>query len=322
MDKLISVIVPVYKAEKYLDRCIKSLVNQTYKNIEILLIDDGSPDASPVICDNWAKKDSRVKAFHKSNSGVAAARRSGVAAASGEYIMFLDSDDWVRADTCEYLLSLINRGNYQAACCSYCLTEDDTEPAETADEELTVLDNKGIIKGLYDYSLWSMCFKLFKKELFDKAEIPEINLTVSEDLLTNFYLFRQCRSIIVSNKEKYLYFRHADSVMTKMTAKRISDQLTAYKTICDNLEQGTLSHTYSMANRLLNDFQLVNSSIFNNESRELYAPVIKDIKECREYIFKKENDYCMGNKYKIASVLLMISPWLYKLMIKLSGKKY
>ena len=322
MNKLISVIVPVYKAEKYIDRCVGSLVNQTYKNIEILLIDDGSSDNCPALCDKWAKKDSRIKVIHKVNGGTAAARQSGVVAAEGEFIMFVDGDDWVRKDMCEYLLNLIDSGDYQAACCSYCLTTDDTEPPEANDETLTVLDFNGIIKGLYDYSLWSVCLKLFRRELFEKAEIPEINLTVSEDLLTNFYLFRQCSNIIVSNKEKYFYFRHEGSVMTTLTERRIADQLTAYKEISDNLSEGTLPHTYSMANRLLNDFVLLNSMIYHNKDRELSAPVLRDIKQCRKYIFSKENAYCMGMKYKIAFLMLMISPKLYSIMIKLSGKKY
>ena len=320
MNKLISVIVPVYKTEKYIGRCVESLVNQTYKNIEILLVDDGSPDNSPALCDEWAKKDRRIKTFHKKNNGVAAARQFGVAEATGEYIMFVDSDDWVREDTCEYLISLIKRGDYQVACCSYCLTKDNAEPSETDNEIITELDFNGIMKGLYDYYLWSMCFKLFKKELFEKAEIPEITLTVSEDLLTNFYVFRQCDSIIVSNKEKYLYFRHSGSVMTKMTMKRITDQLSAYKAICDMLDDGTPAHCYSMANRLINDFQLVNSVINKCESAELSAPLISDIKECKKYIFKKENNYCMGTKYQIAYLLLMNFPKLYGLLIKIIGK--
>lgn len=322
MNKLISVIVPVYKTEKYIDRCVNSLVNQTYKDIEILLIDDGSPDNSPAICDEWAKKDSRIKVFHIKNSGVAVARRIGVDEAAGDYIMFVDSDDWVREDMCRYLISLIDSGDYKAAGCSYCLTSDDTEPPETDEEVITVLDYNGIIKGLYDYSLWSVWGKLFKKELFEKAEIPEIKLTVSEDLLTNFYIFKQCESIIVSNKEKYFYFRHSGSVMTKLTMNRITDQLSAYKAICNMLDVGTLPHTYSMANRILNDFQLLHSAIHNGEGSEFSNPVIRDIKECRKYIFKKENAYCMRKKYKIASLILMISPKIYSLLIKLSGKKY
>ena len=94
-EELISVIVPVYKVEKYLDKCVKSIVNQTYKNLEIILIDDGSPDMCPIICDRWAASDSRIKVIHKVNSGIADVRNVGIQEASGQYIGFVDSDDYI-----------------------------------------------------------------------------------------------------------------------------------------------------------------------------------------------------------------------------------
>ena len=98
MDDLISVIVPVYNVEEYLDRCIESIVNQTYKNLEILLIDDGSTDNSYNICDKWAKKDNRIKVVHKENGGVSSARNVGLDVATGDYIGFVDSDDYISID--------------------------------------------------------------------------------------------------------------------------------------------------------------------------------------------------------------------------------
>lgn len=102
-EPLISVIVPVYKVEQYLDRCVQSIVDQTYKNLEIILVDDGSPDACPAICDAWAKKDERVRVIHKENGGVASARNLGLDDQTGEYVCFVDSDDWIEADMIEAL---------------------------------------------------------------------------------------------------------------------------------------------------------------------------------------------------------------------------
>ena len=98
MDKKVSIIVPVYNAEKFLDRCVSSLANQTYKNLEIILVDDGSPDNSPKMCDEWAEKDSRIKVIHKSNGGVSSARNAGLELSSGEYLQFVDSDDYIELD--------------------------------------------------------------------------------------------------------------------------------------------------------------------------------------------------------------------------------
>ena len=112
---LISVIVPVYKVEKYLDRCVESIVNQTYKNLEIILVDDGSPDNCPAMCDAWAKKDSRIKVIHKENGGLSDARNAGMRLASGEYICFVDSDDWMDRNTEMTIDKIISRiGNRQS----------------------------------------------------------------------------------------------------------------------------------------------------------------------------------------------------------------
>ena len=104
-EELLSIIVPVYNVEKYLNRCIESIVNQTYKTIEIILIDDGSSDNSSYLCDEWAKKDSRIKVVHKQNGGVSSARNQGIKVATGEYVQFVDSDDYLDVDFCKNIMS-------------------------------------------------------------------------------------------------------------------------------------------------------------------------------------------------------------------------
>ena len=106
---LISIIVPVYNVEKYLDKCVQSLLNQTYKNIEIILVDDGSPDNSGIMCDEYAAKDSRVKVVHKQNGGLVSARNAGFDVMTGDWHMYVDSDDWIELNTCEKLIAAINR---------------------------------------------------------------------------------------------------------------------------------------------------------------------------------------------------------------------
>ena len=118
MDSLVSVIVPVYKVEKYLSKCLDSIVNQTYKNLEIILVDDGSPDNSGKICDEYAQKDSRIKVIHKENGGLSSARNAGLDIATGEYIAFADSDDSVHLDFVEKLYRAIKEENADIACCS------------------------------------------------------------------------------------------------------------------------------------------------------------------------------------------------------------
>lgn len=118
MNKTISVIVPVYKTEKYLGRCVASLVNQEDRELEIILVDDGSPDRCPEMCDERARKDSRIKVIHKENGGAFSARFEGIKIASGYYVAFVDSDDWLDKDMYSYLYGLINKYSADAAGCN------------------------------------------------------------------------------------------------------------------------------------------------------------------------------------------------------------
>ena len=175
---LISIIVPVYKVEKYLEKCVKSILSQTYKNLEVILIDDGSPDSCPDICDNYANQDIRVKVIHKNNSGVSDARNDGLNVANGEYIGFVDSDDWIDPKMYEILLREILHTNADIAICDYALCKDDgliygkAMPQELKNrclckEELIheVLQPYG---GFFAV-IWN---KLYRKSIFDKIRFP------------------------------------------------------------------------------------------------------------------------------------------------------
>ena len=118
-QSLISVIVPVYKVEQYLDKCVESIVNQTYRNLEIILVDDGSPDNCPAMCDGWAKRDYRIKVIHKANGGLSDARNAGIAVASGEFIGFVDSDDWVAPFFYERLISILIDNDCDISACVF-----------------------------------------------------------------------------------------------------------------------------------------------------------------------------------------------------------
>ena len=118
-EPLVSVIVPVYKVEKYLDKCVESIVGQTYKNLEIILVDDGSPDNCPAMCDKWADRDSRIKVIHKQNGGVSSARNAGIDAVQGEFIGFVDSDDWLEPDMYDCLVKNALEYNADISRCGY-----------------------------------------------------------------------------------------------------------------------------------------------------------------------------------------------------------
>ena len=136
INDLISVIVPVYNVEKYLVQCINSILNQTIKNLEIILVDDGSLDNSGKICDEFSKKDDRIVAIHKENNGLSSARNAGLEIANGNYIGFVDSDDWLDEHMYEILLKLIKENNSDISCCDFFKTADSNDTMPSCDDEV------------------------------------------------------------------------------------------------------------------------------------------------------------------------------------------
>ena len=155
---LVSVVVPVYNVEKYLDRCVQSVVGQTYDNLEIILVDDGSTDGSAVICDNWASSDGRIKVIHKKNAGLGMARNSGMDSAGGKYIFFFDSDDYVDTKTVEKCVSTAEKNDSDAVIYALCDVYDDGRTSEkeiVTDKTFFVGDEvqNEVLPGMFTYSM-------------------------------------------------------------------------------------------------------------------------------------------------------------------------
>lgn len=166
MKDLISIIVPVYRVEDYLDACVESIVGQTHREMEIILVDDGSPDRCPEMCDAWAERDSRIRVIHKQNGGAAAARNSGMDIARGEYIGFVDSDDRIRPDMYEVLLNALRNSDKKIACCHsgwepgepYEKKTPDTREMDTEETVMAILTRRvgtALWRRLYHRSVWN-----------------------------------------------------------------------------------------------------------------------------------------------------------------------
>ena len=167
----ISVIIPIYKAEKFLDKCIGSVVGQTYENLEIILVDDGSPDNCPAICDSWAEKDRRIKVVHKENGGLSSARNAGLDVVTGEYFGFIDSDDWIEKDFFEFLITNALKENADISRCGLYLDYEDDDSChdqEVQYETPVVVDNKGYICFTRIAIYFDILEKTLKKIDFDK----------------------------------------------------------------------------------------------------------------------------------------------------------
>lgn len=180
-EPLISVIVPVYKVEKYLDECVESIVNQTYRNLEIILVDDGSPDNCPQMCDDWAKRDARIRVMHKENGGVSSARNAGLDVCKGDYVTFVDSDDWVESD---WLINSIRYLNEDAVVVTgfiiHDICEDKGENFLFSKEVQRI--NLDDILSYWNYDVLNfMCSKIYSNKLIQKNHIRFSEMTIGED---------------------------------------------------------------------------------------------------------------------------------------------
>ena len=242
MDKLISVIVPIYNVEKYLTKCIESIINQTYKNLEIILVDDGSPDKSPIICDEYAKKDNRIKVIHKKNGGLSDARNYGMSLATGEYISFIDSDDYIDEEMYEKMIfELINNDSDIVSCAINNVYSDRIESSYIEERVYdTELALKNLILGRnLNQTVWN---KLYKKDvingiLFEKGKI-------NEDDFWTYQVFANSKKIITLNKPLYNYIHRESSIMGQGYSEKNLNGLEArynqYKFIEKNYPQLSL----------------------------------------------------------------------------------
>lgn len=214
VDERISVIIPVYNVEQYLNRCIESVVGQTYKNLEIILVDDGSPDRCPQICDEWAEKDQRIKVYHISNGGASKARNFGIQKSTGKYIAFVDSDDYIVEQMYAVMISAISENHCDLACCGRYYAGDDYKVASKCLNQPRILTPEQAIhellnNGCVEEAPWD---KLYKRELFDGIEFPvgEIN----EDLVIAPHIIKRCKRI-VHVAEPFYYYCYNGSSVTK-----------------------------------------------------------------------------------------------------------
>lgn len=225
MESKISIIVPVYNCELYINKCIDSLISQTYKNIEIILIDDGSTDSGGNICDNIAKLDNRIKVIHKQNGGLSSARNVGMQIATGNYLMFVDSDDWVEKVFCERALYEIKKNNVSLVSfglryvykdhCQECFINKPRLMNSSEAIFFTINDKEPV----YNY----VCNKIFSKSLFDDIKFPESYRF--EDIAVMYRLFDKAKTIFVSDDILYNYLQRDNNITsTYNEVKSVGDR--------------------------------------------------------------------------------------------------
>ena len=225
---MISVIVPIYQVEAYLDQCIKSIINQSFKELEIILVDDGSPDNCPAICDSWAEKDKRIKVIHKPNGGLSDARNAGLEIATGEYISFIHSDDWILPEMYERMLSLMLKENADICACNIRSCYPEHEEVWGCKEYFTG-ESEQILDMLYSDTKYpvSALNKLYKSECWKELRFPVGK--ICEDAFTTYQLVHNAERIVQVPEAYYCYRIRPQSIMTSAFSIKRMDEEEAWR---------------------------------------------------------------------------------------------
>lgn len=320
MSGLISVIIPAYNVAPWLPRCLDSIICQTYKNLEIIVIDDGSTDATPQIVDDYASQDSRVVAVHQQNSGLVSVRNKGITIAQGEFITFVDGDDAVESDIYERLLNNARKYNADISHCgmAFCYPDGRTEE-HYGSGKIIIQDNFTGQKDLLEGTLIepSLCNKLYKAELLVNSCLDETVLN-NEDILRNFVLFKRANISIFEDFCGYKYYQRSGS-MSKDRSKRIriaQHIQKARKIIVDNASQEI--YPYAIRSWLSAYVNAVNELVFytDGKSQSFCA-------ECRRILKKEKNKFhYLIPRQQLAARLILMSLWMYKMIYGVYRKRY
>lgn len=314
--KLISIIIPIYNASMHINKCLNSLINQTYKNIEIILIDDGSTDDSYILCKEFEKVDKRIKVFHQENSGVSSARNFGLQVAKGDYITFVDSDDYVEKDIYELLINCINKDKAQIAICNIYY--------ETINkEQVYSYFYKDFVFSRHDFPLimnnilsingyvWN---KLYDRKLIYKNDefikFSE-NICISEDSLFNYEIYNQNENFVCSyiNKKMYHYIQVENSACNqKFTLKKLQHFMAREKEI-DILEKNSVNADFLKIDYVISFCKTkILIELLNIEKTNLY----KEVEEKNKLYLETIHLTKISNKLKLKFLIVKYFPFIYK----------
>ena len=320
---LLSVIVPCYNVEKYIDKCIASIVSQTYSNLEILLINDGSSDETGIICSSWQEKDHRIKVIHKQNEGSSYARKTGVEKATAEYVTFVDSDDWIDINMYADMMEALLTTNSDIADCDLCMVYDDGRLKHRVHERRATVKIMGRIESMIMYledHEWrtSLGTKIFKKKLFDHVEFPKGRVMGEDMIIQNLY--HQVSQTVFVNKAYYFYLQRSDSISRlqgdiRKDLKNLSDfsnayyecyafvkQYPEYHKVLPIIQRKTIIQNIRFLEKMMKHPQY-----FSNEDFTVITERFRFI-----HLPKGEK---LRHKVKIQFLLLKISPKVYKFLI-------
>lgn len=301
MSEKISIIIPVYNVEKYLRRCLNSIINQTYKDIEIILVDDGSTDNSGKICDEYKEKDNRIVVIHKENGGLSDARNAGIDIAKGKYIGFIDSDDFADIRMYEILYNNLKNTDSDLSICNLYQFSDEKEVYGTEDnEKITIYNKKEFFENMYNDPLnfvvaWN---KLYKKEIFDNIRYPKGR--VVEDSAVLHYIIDKCEKIVITNLELIYYFYRNDSILHNPKYNLIDELDFVYDRACYLKKNGYIEAYNKTIENYIDRFIFIHENFYDNNLKDniykKYKKIMKEfLKDYKYSSFKKKIKYKIFN---------------------------
>lgn len=322
MDPLVSVVIPVYNVEPYLHECVASVVEQTYTNIEIILVDDGSTDSSGTLCDEFALSDSRICVFHKKNGGLSDARNYGILRSHGSLISFIDSDDYVSSNYIMHLYQALVRGKTDIATTSICIFREGEPPKEHKRDtaEFHVYDACDALEDmLYMRHLEPNAFpKIYKKELFDTIQYPVGKLY--EDIATTTKLIDKAGKIAYLDEKDYYYRIRPNSIQTaSFNPKKLDllDQLNIVKSIVQTKYPSAINAYYSKEQSALFNLYMNINRCDIKENLKIADRLWAEIKNNRISVLR---DREARTDARIASLLSFSGPSLCRCIYRLVRK--
>lgn len=299
-ESLISIIIPVYKVEQYLDKCIESVVNQTYKNLEIILVDDGSPDACPQKCDDWKKKDKRIIVIHKENGGVSSARNEGIAKAKGDWITFVDSDDMIDKKMIERMVYYSKKENSNFITCDYIKfsKSDNISYKETKPNKISIPSKSQFMKRYFRIGTQECLYypwgKLIKKELLEKDQFP-LDCRIGEDVIGIYKILLKIDKIVELRSPYYLYFENPNSLTNSKFSDKDMDLINVWDKMVELTPKDNLDYLkYARFNRMRIDYTLLMRMAKNLTMNEIrnkypeYKKMLSNLKKNKKKLIKSK----------------------------------
>ncbi|WP_295067305.1 glycosyltransferase family 2 protein [Ruminococcus sp.] len=324
-EALISVIIPIFRVEKYLRRCIDSIINQTYRNIEIILVDDGSDDGCPSICDEYVNLDNRVFVYHKNNGGLSDARNYGIKKSNGEYLLFVDSDDYVDLTMIQKLYIALIKNNADISICPYLYVNENGEMLQVQKKlgKRGTFSNEEIFH-MYDVSDVSWILgvawnKLYKREIFSDIRYPVGKL--HEDNFVSFLLYEKANLISIIDDKLYFYTQREQSIMgNRVNVRHADGAIAALNRIDFAKKTGRLYLIPKAEEQAFGTLFSIVVYVNNNKDRRYLRPIIKRYTETYEKSLKYLNLSAVEKIKRRIFIRSSVMLYLYKLFVVFRNK--